>query len=207
MAAEEHPYTFDTRPEVVAVLPPSGHLLDVGSSTGGFAAGIRQAGLAVDEIWGIEPNEAAAALSREHLDHVVTGLFPDDIPAGKTFDTIVFNDVLEHMEDPWGALRATRDLLRPGGTVVASIPNIRYWPVIVDLVRRGQWTYTETGTLDRTHLRFFTRSSAIKMLADTGYRVTRVEPGYQLQVRNPILKRVIPADMKTLQYILVACPA
>ena len=137
-----NPYGFDTRPDMVPFVPLSGRLLEIGCSSGGFAYSLRQAGYD-GEMWGLEPEPEAADEARSQFDHVITGFFPADIPSGELFDTVVFNDVLEHLVDPWEALRATRGVLTPDGKVVASIPNIRYWPVLRDLAFRGRWTYTQ----------------------------------------------------------------
>jgi hypothetical protein len=59
--------------------------------------------------------------------------------------------------------------MNPGGRLVASIPNVRYFFNVVDLAVHGRWDYTDEGILDRTHLRFFTRSSMTRLLEECGY--------------------------------------
>ncbi len=76
--------------------------------------------------------------------------------------------------DPWSALRSARERLSPRGRVLASIPNMRFAPVLWGLLR-GRWDYADDGVLDRTHLRFFTRSSIESLFIDTGYVVERCE--------------------------------
>lgn len=202
---EENPYGFGTRPDMVPFVPPRGRLLDVGCASGGFAWALRQAGFA-GELWGLEPTKAAAVEAQDQFDHVIHGLFPEDGPSGERFDTIVFNDVLEHLVDPWEALRATPQFLAPGGVVVASIPNIRYWPVLKELVLRGQWTYTDSGTLDRTHLRFFTRATVAELFESSGFRVEQVAPTNVLRAKRWRARYVnrLPVDMRALQYAVVA---
>lgn len=202
----EHPYPYLERPEVVALVPVADRLLDVGCGRGGFGSALRRAGR-VRDLWGIEPHPDAADEAKAHFDHVITGTYPDDLPDGERFDVVVFNDVLEHMIDPGRALERTRQILTPDGRVLVSIPTIRYWPVLWDLVVRGRWTYTETGTLDRTHLRFFTRASAIALLETAGYQVERIERGdYRLEHagRFNLRFRLLPEEMRTLQYLLLA---
>jgi 2-polyprenyl-3-methyl-5-hydroxy-6-metoxy-1,4-benzoquinol methylase len=205
MKTDQNPYGFHTRPEVVKVVPPAKRLLDVGCNTGGFAFGLRSVNARVGEIWGIEPNEAAAELAAEHVDRLLVGSYPDALPEGATFDLIAFNDVLEHMTDPWEVLRRTHDFLTPQGLIVVSLPNIRFWPVLMDLVFRGEWVYTDAGTLDRTHLRFFTKTSAQRMLEDSGYSVISVSPGFTLDTtRRNLPRRLLPKDLRTLQYVFLA---
>jgi len=147
-------------------------VLDVGSANGDFGRELARQRPHV-RVWGIDPCPGESVTGYQS---VFSGEYPRDMPTGMTFDCIVFNDVLEHMAEPWDALRATRDWLAAGGTVVASIPNVRHYRVIVPLVVRDQWTYADAGILDRTHLRFFTRRTVEELFDSTGYDVVRVEP-------------------------------
>ena len=88
----------------------------------------------------------------------------------ETFDCVVCADVLEHIKDPWGALADLFGLLRPGGEIVVSIPNIRNLGVMAELAA-GDWAYQEAGILDRTHLRFFTRRSFRRALLGAGFEI------------------------------------
>jgi 2-polyprenyl-3-methyl-5-hydroxy-6-metoxy-1,4-benzoquinol methylase len=125
-------------------------------------------------VTGIEPNPGAALVASRRIDETIVGTFPEGLAAGRRFDCIVFNDVLEHMKDPWRALLAGRDFLSSGGSVVASIPNVRHWTVVVDLLMRGRWTYTDAGILDRDHLRFFTRQSIRDLFHTCGYDLQQI---------------------------------
>ena len=87
----------------------------------------------------------------------------------QAFDAIFFNDVLEHMVDPAAALLATRRLLSPTGYVIASIPNVRHLSVWWPLIRYGDWPYADSGLLDRTHLKFFTRKTIVLLFQQTGW--------------------------------------
>ena len=80
---------------------------------------------------------------------------------GQRFDFVLLLDVLEHLRDPLAVLERLRDRVAPGGRVIASIPNVTHGAVRLSLMS-GAFTYTETGLLDRTHLRFFDRRGAEK---------------------------------------------
>jgi 2-polyprenyl-3-methyl-5-hydroxy-6-metoxy-1,4-benzoquinol methylase len=165
-------YPFSERREMLAFVPPAARsVLDVGCGPGGFGQSLRQHDPS-RELWAVEVDEEVAAGAARFYDRLVVGAFPDALAgAGRAFDCVVFNDVLEHNVDPWAVLRSTAALLAPGGVVVASIPNVRNISVVLDLVVRGNWTYRDIGILDRTHLRFFTSRSIRALFADSGFTV------------------------------------
>lgn len=169
-------YYTNARSEMLPFVPvEAGTVLDIGCGAGGFAGQLKARDGSV-EVWGIEMDAAAAARAGEVLDRVLVGDALEvvaGLPAGR-FDGVVMNDVLEHLPDPAALLRALRPALKPGAVLVASIPNVRYFFNVVDLAVRGRWDYTDEGILDRTHLRFFTRSSMVRLFAEAGYAVDTV---------------------------------
>jgi 2-polyprenyl-3-methyl-5-hydroxy-6-metoxy-1,4-benzoquinol methylase len=162
------------------------------------------------ELWAVEPDPASAHAAEDGFDHVVVGEFPDDrLPSGR-FDVVMCADVLEHMPEPETALRAAATAMRPGGIMVASIPNVRHWRAVVwPLLRHGTWTYTERGILDRTHLRFFTRRSMQDFFTDNGWSVQSVT-GINMIRREKLLSvasfRLLD-DFLLPQYVVVARPS
>lgn len=167
-------YLDDPRLDVASFIPQnSGPVLDVGCGKGGFGRTLRAALGPEVRIVGIEANERQAAIARsDHgYDEVIHGYYPQAIEGdGTKFQTVFFLDVLEHVLDPWTMLERVHADLAPGGTIVAAIPSIEYAPVIRDLLR-GRWDYADTGTLDRTHVRFFTRATMVEMFERAGYDV------------------------------------
>ena len=102
---------------------------------------------------------AAARVASTRLTRVLVGAYPAVLPAGERFDCIIFNDVLEHMVDPQRVLAVARSHLTERGCVIASLPNVRNISVIAPLVLYGRWDYADAGLLDRTHVRWFTKST------------------------------------------------
>jgi 2-polyprenyl-3-methyl-5-hydroxy-6-metoxy-1,4-benzoquinol methylase len=167
-------YPEDERPDIEPHLPTGiGSALDVGCARGGFGITLRRLIGEQGRVVGIEavPEQAAIARTGHGFDEVLDGYFPAAL-AGRdeTFDLISFNDVLEHIFDPWQTLRDCHRHLTSSGRVLAAIPNIQYAPVVLDLVK-GRWNYTDDGILDRTHVRFFTRSSMVDLFESAGYTV------------------------------------
>lgn len=203
-------YYSETRPEMLAFVPGSARrVLDVGCGEGGFGARVREARGAA--VWGIEPNPDAARKAGEKLDRVLVGCFEEADLGNELFDCIVFNDVLEHMVDPWAALRRARNHLAATGTVVASLPNLTHFNLLWDLVVREEWRYEKSGILDVTHLRFFTRKGMVRLFSGSGYTVLRIEginpqtQGRKFRWLNTLfLKRL--DRMRYLQFAVVASP-
>ena len=136
---------------------------------------LKQAGR-VRQGWGLEVSNAAAAQAREYFEHVLTGdaeKLVDVAFKGVSFELILCLDVLEHMVDPWAFVKALQGRLASGGKLIISVPNIRCLKVLVPLAFKGQWVYGDQGILDRTHLRFFTRASALQLAASTELKVER----------------------------------
>lgn len=205
-------YVDDPRQEVLDLLPLGARsVLDIGCGAGGFGRELR-ARAPETRIVGVEAVQESARRARHNgYDLVVDGYFPDTAHLlDEHFDLVVLNDVLEHMVDPWTALAAATPLLADGGHVVASIPNIRYFPVVVDLVRHDRWTYTDWGVLDRTHLRFFTETTMRQMFEDAGLEIvgtTGINSAFQLaKWRRLRFLRGRSGSAEFMQYVVIGRP-
>lgn len=187
-------------------------MVDIGCNTGTFGASLK-ADRSI-EIWGVEPNPDAAEKANLILDKVINSPFDEGValPDG-AFDVVVFNDVLEHLVDPWEALRLAARKLRPGGCVVASIPNLRLIGNLVHILRDGDFRYESLGIRDRTHLRFFTRKSIVRLFEESGYQVERLqginEDWWSPSLWRRLIFRVFRnylEDTKYTQFAVVARP-
>jgi 2-polyprenyl-3-methyl-5-hydroxy-6-metoxy-1,4-benzoquinol methylase len=128
------------------------------------------------ETTGVELRAEAAHAARASagVDHVLQGdaLCADQIQfAPGSFDLVICSHVLEHFAQPEMLLARVRGWLAPGGQLLVALPNVRHLSVLVGLVWQGDFRYQPGGILDHTHLRFFTRKSAIRFLTDCGWRV------------------------------------
>jgi 2-polyprenyl-3-methyl-5-hydroxy-6-metoxy-1,4-benzoquinol methylase len=165
------PYYFYKRPEILAeVSAEARRVLDIGCAAGELGLSIKARQPC--HVIGIEIVPEIAAMAVGKLDEVLVGDAVRHMEnlADAYFDAILMADVLEHVADHEGLLRMARRKLAPTGHLVLSVPNIAHWSILRDLIQ-GYWTYQEQGILDRTHLRFFTRRSAIETLARNGFAV------------------------------------
>lgn len=173
-------YHRDPRPDVQAVVFPAGRrFLDVGCAGGALGRALIEAGAA--HVAGVEGHREAAAEARSRLHEVVEGdLRTVPLPfATASFDYIVFADVLEHVPDPEAVLARYLPYLLPEGRVVVSVPNLRFYLVLLRLLF-DRWSYTDAGIRDRTHLRIFTRRSLLALIEGAGLRLERLERNYRL---------------------------
>lgn len=158
-------------------------VLDVGCGIGLNGAAIKRTGA---RVTGLEIAPASIARASRVLDEVVVADVTSDASVraalgDRRFDLLLFADVLEHTVDPEAALRRLLSHLEEDGHVIVSLPNVAAWTVRLGLLA-GRFDYEPSGILDDSHLRFFTRASAIRLVEAAGLEVVRVE-------QNPMLVR------------------
>jgi 2-polyprenyl-3-methyl-5-hydroxy-6-metoxy-1,4-benzoquinol methylase len=146
-------------------------ILDLGCSGGLLSERLQGAG---HEVTGVDFVEIA-----EVHDRVETFIQADlntGIPeaAGNEFDVVLAADVLEHLRDPRILLEDMRQALSPDGLAVVCVPNVSHWYPRFRMLF-GLFDYDQRGILDRTHLRFFTRRSIIRLVNQSGFEVRRIE--------------------------------
>jgi 2-polyprenyl-3-methyl-5-hydroxy-6-metoxy-1,4-benzoquinol methylase len=165
-------YYINKRSEMLEFFPSNAKtVLDVGCGQGIFAQQIKD--IYETETWGIEYMPSHAEEAKKHLDKVFVGeceKFLDDLP-NDYFDVIYFNDVLEHLIDPYMVLNKMKEKLTDKGRIISSIPNIRYHSALKMLVLKKEWMYQESGVMDHTHVRFFTKKSIKRMYETLGFKI------------------------------------
>jgi SAM-dependent methyltransferase len=144
-------------------------VLDVGCWNGTFGkALLRLRSVVVDGVE-LDASQAAAARQAGYRNVQQVDLDGGNIASqNEGYDFILFGDVLEHLKTPERVLAASRKLLKPGGQVLVSVPNIAYILSRLKLLL-GKWEYTDSGIMDRTHLRFYTVRSIRRLLGDCGF--------------------------------------
>ena len=164
-------YQF-VRSDLIGLLPKLyGKVLDVGCGGGKTMRYLIDSG--VPDVTGIELSETALRMAKDnHLNVIKLDLEKDPFPFHEsTFDFIIFADILEHLTDPWKILQQAREILKDDGVMLISIPNMKNYKIMKLLLIYDQWEYVNAGILDKTHLRFFTKKEAEKLVLTAGLEI------------------------------------
>lgn len=114
-------------------------------------------------IYGTEINVSASQIAAHFANVILNNIEEEKLPyEPEVFDYIIFGDVLEHLRDPLRTLQYCRRFLKSSGCVIASIPNVMHISVLKGLLD-GNFTYTDEGLLDKTHIHLFTANEIVKM--------------------------------------------
>ncbi|MDP9170356.1 MAG: methyltransferase domain-containing protein [Acidobacteriota bacterium] len=146
-------------------------VLDIGCGEGFLARELKKSG---NRITGIDALPAAAEGSA--LDDYYSADLNEGVALvvrqlrGRRFTRVLLLDILEHLKEPEKTLEECHDVLAKDGLLIVSVPNVANITVRLGLLF-GQFNYTERGLLDKTHLRFFTRRTARRMMEEHGYRI------------------------------------
>lgn len=129
------------------------------------------------KVVGLEIDEEAAMSARMNGCEVVFGDAEKFAQLGfekESFDAVLCLDVLEHTRDPKRVLESIKPVIRSDGIIVCSLPNVANIRIRINLAM-GRWEYREIGILDKTHLRFFSISSARTLIESAGYQIAYEE--------------------------------
>ncbi len=172
--AREHPQSAHAR--LMRLIPPQTRVLELGCASG-YLSGYMEQGLGC-RVTGVDHDPAATAIAAERCSEVHTAdLDQADAlaaaAASAPYDVLLAAAVLEHLKQPERLLRAALGMLKPGGRVIVSLPNIAHYSVRLALLG-GRFDYTDYGIMDRTHLHFYTLRTGRALVEAGGAVVDRV---------------------------------
>jgi 2-polyprenyl-3-methyl-5-hydroxy-6-metoxy-1,4-benzoquinol methylase len=160
------------RREIEPLLPKQcARILEVGAGGGATLKWLKTL-YPKAETTAVEINPALSDELKQNADVAIIGPLEQTFTQLKTYDLILLLDVLEHLPDPTESLQKLAKLLIPEGQVIVSVPNIAHLSVSLPLLLQRRFEYQQAGILDRTHLKFFVESTAIKLLNDANLKVT-----------------------------------
>lgn len=204
--AMQETYFRHVRREIAPLLPETAtRILDVGAGAGLTAAWVKSLYPGAHAT-AIEGNPAMEPELRRHVDDVRIVDLDGPLPDVGSPDLVLFLDVLEHLVRPEEVLKRLTSTLGRDGTVIVSVPNVAHASVSIPLLL-GRFDYRSAGILDRTHLRFFVRETAVALLESAGLSVVG---GLRLGFDGPrtgLLDRLTGGalrDQLTKQYVLAA---
>lgn len=163
-------------------------VLDVGAGNGILPRLLRalHSAAAID---GVEPDYEAYQRARPHYRSVFRGDLAAFLASRGTsaekYDAVVLADVIEHIPNPAPLMRQLSALLAPDGVVLVSTPNVAFGAVRLALLA-GRFDYVSSGVLERTHLRFFTRSTLQTLVTESGYHLRTLG----LCMRDPLSSEI-----------------
>lgn len=146
------------------------NVLEIGCDCGATLLAI-QALYPNSTLYGIEINPISAEIA-SHIASVKTANIEESVGLwnGIKFDYILFGDVLEHLHNPSKVIHNCRHILKKKGKIISSIPNLMHFTVLHELIN-GNFHYTDTGLLDKTHIHFFTYNEIVKMYEENDFNV------------------------------------
>ena len=153
----------------IQAMPPGLRLLDLGFAAGHLGRAVRDR---CSFIAGIEPHPPVPPDSSYDDWREADALHAGDWD--EPFDVVVCADVLEHLTEPGRLLERIRAWLKPGGVLLASIPNVANISLRLGLLL-GQFRYADRGLLDRTHVAFYTRATSRELIEGAGFRIRAEE--------------------------------
>lgn len=171
-------YYSHIRTEIVEMLDCSEdaniNVLEVGCGLGATLDRI-QYQYPLAHVYGMELVPEVARIGGCRLNIVRGDIEEDEIPFKDVkFDYIILADVLEHLHEPEQIILLLRRYLKEEGAFLCSIPNLMNLSVIYPLLQ-GKFEYVEAGILDRTHLRFFTLESILRLFSRCGLRIENLQ--------------------------------
>ena len=185
-------------------------VLEIGCGSGAFRANLKNK----NEYWGVEIDVNAAKSAELRLDKVINGCFADVssvLPNGY-FDLLICNDVIEHMDKYELFISDVKNKMTKNACIVLSVPNVRHMQCLYQLLFKKDWEYQDYGVLDRTHLRFFTKKSLIRLMEKSDFEILKINGINSVYERVSFVRKlalhavavVLGADAAYLQFGLIA---
>ncbi|NUO09321.1 MAG: class I SAM-dependent methyltransferase [Candidatus Brocadia sp.] len=202
-------YYSKIRTELIDMLPSvKGKFLEIGCGVGSTLDYLKSKGASY--VAGVDINKKAVdAASQKFLDFVLVADVEKDILPFKDqeFDVIIFADIIEHLFNPWDTLKNMQRYLKDDGLILLSIPNIKNYYTLIRLIFYDEWSYSEAGILDNTHIRFFTLKEIAKLLDYADLKIVdvkcRTKKRKAFDIINALLCKKIES-FSVVKYCIVA---
>ena len=205
-------YFTNARHDLISLLPKKEGLtiLEIGAGGGDTLAELKKSGIA-KEVTGVELFDLAGTRQNDPLidNFIIANIENDELNLPLNhFDAVLCGDVLEHLLDPWKVVEKLTVHLKPGGVIIASMPNIRSTSAFKKIFLRGDFGYTKEGLFDKTHFRFFCKRNMIDLLTSQSLKLVSVTSNLEFKKnsRTRIFNRVtlrLFEEFLTVQFLIV----
>lgn len=208
-------YFINARLDLINLMPlyPLQKVLEIGMGGGDTLVHIKKNKLAA-EVTGIDIMKLPGTNQDNSLIDKILFLDVDKVSlpfSNDYFDVIIAGDVLEHLIDPWKVIENMTAILKPGGCIIVSLPNIRDIYALYPIFLKGKFEYAERGIFDKTHFRFFCKIDMIKLIENRGgLKIENIMPIHNFgkkQYKRKIFNRLtlnIFEEFVTSQYLFKA---
>ena len=168
----EYPYLDLPREDILRMIAPDGRVIgSIGCGTGATESRLVRQGR---EVHGVDVAPAAITVARDRLTSARLVAPDDELPfEPDSLDGLILADVIEHMPRAWDRLAEFTRMVKPGGWVVISVPNMRYVEPLATFVIGGDWPEHPLGIFDQTHLQVMTHRRLLRWCARAGLRLDR----------------------------------
>jgi 2-polyprenyl-3-methyl-5-hydroxy-6-metoxy-1,4-benzoquinol methylase len=204
-------YFTNPRIDLISLMPsnPYQRVLEIGMGGGDTLVYIKQRRLAGEAV-GIDLMSLPGSNQQNPLIDKVyfLDLERENLPfSNEYFDVIIAGDILEHLINPWELLQNLNKILKVGGHMIISIPNIRDINAIYSILLKGTFGYTTQGIFDKTHLRFFCKKDMIDLIESVNkLRIEKIIPiqyfgnHYRRKLFNKLSFKIFE-EFTTSQYV------
>jgi len=175
-----------------AMVPQHSKLLELGCATGFMSRYfLKQKNC---QVTGVDLSQTAIKKAKAYCQTIIQGNLDkastwQKIKLNKPFDVVFASAIIEHLKDENLFLNRIREVLKPQGILIITIPNAAHWRQRLNLFL-GHWQYQDYGLLDRTHLRFFTYYSFLDLVKKHQFAVLdiKIDPAGGIKFLNFLAK-------------------
>ena len=175
---------------ILELIEDNSSILDIGAGNGILAQVLRKSGKSF-QIDGIEPCAKACEIAAPYYRNLYQGYIQDYIDKinFEDYDYIVMADLIEHVSDPLDLLQNISDQISAKTKVIIDVPNVSFASVRLSLLK-GIWDYSDSGLIEKTHLRFFTKKTLLAMFKNANFKVEKI-----INLRHEYDKTEIPVQI------------
>lgn len=187
------------------IIKPNSRVLDIGCGNGVLGGTLRRNKNCY--VCGLEIDPELVKLAEKQLDSVINTDIQDlqKLSLNGGYDYVVCADILEHIPNPIPVLNVIKRFLTPKGYLLVSIPNIANWRIRMRLLI-GRFEYESLTITDPGHMRFYTKTTAKRLLEGCGYRVIKIFSKNSAYKRDFLMKLLgrLWGNLFAYQFVLVA---